>query len=424
MNTTWLLSKEKPVDPALAEREQRYHRLLAATSDYAYSVVLRNGLAGSTTHGQGCEAVTGYTPAEFANDPYLWFDIIYPQDRPLILNQINRIASNELPAPVEHRIRHKSGSLRWVRNTPILHRDGEGRILSYDGLISDITERKQAEERLQAANAKLIERGAVLQKLVRHLHASHRELRKTQLQLIQAAKLESLGTLAAGVAHEIQNPLQTILLGLHYLGKCLTAPDENLSLTLRDMREAVQRANNIVRELLALSANTDFHWVREDLNGVLERSLLLSKSALAKSHITVKLEFSPDLPRLRIDPAKLEQVFINVFVNSIQAMPAGGTLTVRTRRLPRNDRLPGESGLDPFQPDETLVVAEVQDTGPGLTEAALAKAFDAFFTTKPVGVGTGLGLSVARKIVEVHGGNIEIKNAPGGGALVVITLNA
>jgi two-component system NtrC family sensor kinase len=220
----------------------------------------------------------------------------------------------------------------------------------------------------------------------------------------------------------VKNPLQTMLMGLDYLSNRLKQPDENLATALKDMREAVKRADTIILELLALSANAEFHWVLEDLNAVIERSLRLIKNALISMQITVVPDLAPNLPQLPMDPLKLQQVFINILLNAIQAMSRGGMLTVRTHAL-NVDHLPHHKpAFRKFKPGETVAVTEVQDSGPGFTEAALDRAFDPFFTTKPVGVGTGLGLSVAKKIIDLHNGAIEIANARDGGALVTIVL--
>lgn len=245
------------------------------------------------------------------------------------------------------------------------------------------------------------------------------------MQFIQAAKLESLGTLAAGVAHEVKNPLQTILLGLHHLtGKCSDQP-EDIRLTLEDMRDAVVRANEIIRELLSLSADTEFNPQPGDLNGVIERALWLMHNDLLTAKVELVRALSPDLPPVLMDASKLEQVFINFFLNAIQAMPQGGQLRVTTRRTRLDDDPSAWSPLfHKFSAGDNLIIAEVEDTGTGIAEADLPRVFDPFFTTKPVGVGTGLGLSVARRIVDLHAGAVEIRNAPAGGARVTVVLKA
>ena len=134
------------------------------------------------------------------------------------------LSNGEVPGPLEHRIIHKDGDIRWIRNVPVPQRDPQGRVVSYNGLISDITERKRAEEQLRRAYAELAQSEESLKVTLQELKAAHEELKATELQLIQAAKLECIGTLAAGVAHEVKNPLQTMLMGLHYLAHNL--PDQ------------------------------------------------------------------------------------------------------------------------------------------------------------------------------------------------------
>ena len=245
------------------------------------------------------------------------------------------------------------------------------------------------------------------------------------MQLIQAAKLESVGTLAAGVAHEVKNPLQTILMGVDYLANNLAGGNGNTSLVLDDMRDAVTRANTIVRELLQLSAATGFEPKQEDLNSLVERALWLIHNEVVASQITVVRRLAPDLPPLNLDRSRMEQVLINLFMNALQAMSRGGVLTVTTRYRRFGDDL-NFSGpaFAQFKPGDPLAIIEVQDTGKGIPEANLARIFDPFFTTKPTGVGTGLGLSVAKKIMDLHGGAISIGNAPLGGVVANLLLKA
>jgi signal transduction histidine kinase len=245
------------------------------------------------------------------------------------------------------------------------------------------------------------------------------------MQLIQAAKLESIGTLAAGVAHEVKNPLQTILMGVDYLTNSLQGAGGNTLMALGDMRDAVKRADTIVRELLHFSAATHFDLQPEDLNAVVERALRLLNSELMAARIEVERALQEGLPPVWLDKGKMEQVLLNLFINALQAMAQNGTLTVRTRSGLFGDGLALSGPAHPhFKPGELVLIAEVQDTGPGIPEAHLARIFDPFFTTKPVGAGTGLGLSVVRKIMDFHEGAIEVRNSPRGGALVTLILRA
>jgi signal transduction histidine kinase len=285
-------------------------------------------------------------------------------------------------------------------------------------VVGGIVRRKQAEEKLKQALAALMTTHE-------ELKATHEKLMGTELELIQAAKLESLGTLAAGVAHEVKNPLQTILMGLDYLDNNLPGGNDNTGLVLRDMRGAVSRANVIVREMVQLSSATDFEPKAEDLNGLVESSLMLVNNQVIAAQVSVVRSLAPDLPWVPLDRNKMEQVLINLFINALQAMSQGGVLKVTTRLSRQGGDLKlGALAFPPFQPGESVVILEVQDTGTGIPEDLLPRIFDPFFTTKPTGVGTGLGLSVVKKIIDLHGGAIAIRNAPAGGAMVTLLLRA
>ncbi len=142
----WNLDLERrQMQQALRESEERYRRITEGLTDYLYSVRVAEGRAVSTTHAAACVAVTGYLAEEFALDPYLWFNMIVPEDRARVTIQTQRILAGVQVPPMEHRIVRKDGVTRWVIDTPILHRDPVGGIVSYDGVVRDITERKEAE---------------------------------------------------------------------------------------------------------------------------------------------------------------------------------------------------------------------------------------------------------------------------------------
>jgi PAS domain S-box-containing protein len=410
---------------ATIESEERYKRLLASVTDYVYSVTVEKGQVVSTLHGPGCEAVTGYTSEDFAADQALWYRMIWEEDRPAVVAQAEGILQGEPRSPLEHRIRHKDGSIRWIRNTPVPRKSQAGALDGYDGLVTNITERKLAEEQLTSANAELAANQEALKRILEELQAANLELKQTQLQLIQAAKLESVGALAAGVAHEVKNPLQTLLIGLDILGTNLPAGNETVVLVLTDMREAVTRANTIVSGLLQLSAQSDFELKTEDLNSSIKRALGLINAQAVASKVKVARNLDAQLPRVRVDRVKIEQVFINLFLNAVQAMPTGGVLSVSTRAVQFEDGFkPNASEFYPFSPDNLVVVVEVEDQGAGISEANLPKIFDPFFTTKAPSGGSGLGLSVVKKIVDMHGGAIHIRNAPQGGVVAELMLRS
>ncbi len=136
----------------LRDSETRYRRLLESVTNYVYTVTIRNGLPDTTTHGSGCRPVTGFAPEEYAADPYLWYQMVHDDDRTLVLDMAERILEESAPLSFEHRLHHKSGAIRWVQNTLVPHRTAKGEIVSYDGIIVDITERKEIEShRLRVA---------------------------------------------------------------------------------------------------------------------------------------------------------------------------------------------------------------------------------------------------------------------------------
>jgi len=305
-----------------------------------------------------------------------------------------------------------------------LKRDQAGE-LHIDGVIADITERKRAEADLRRACAKLARSQKALKSTMRQLLASRDELEATQLGMIQAARFESVATLAAGVAHEVKNPLQIILMGVDYLDANLPRESGDLAAVVGDIRDAARRANAIIREILELSVASQLDRREADMNAVVERSLALVNYEAQAACVQVVRMLAPALPPVRLDTAKIEQVMINLFLNALQAMSQGGRLTVLTRVESKPDAPP------PFGPSAAadraggpFVTVEVQDTGPGIPREHLTKVFDPFFSTKPVGVGTGLGLAVVRKIVDLHDATIDLKNGPTGGVRVTMRFPA
>jgi signal transduction histidine kinase len=248
------------------------------------------------------------------------------------------------------------------------------------------------------------------------------ELRSAQLQLADADRLESVGRLAAGVAHEVKNPLAIIRLGVDYLTHQAPAEDETHRAVLEDIRDAVGRADRIIKDLLNFSHTRALERTQLDLNAIVENALRLTGHDLNLRRIVVHLSPQERLPQFFGDRDQLLQVFINLIVNAAQAIEHDGQIAISTRAA--------HVALDPATTPEggeaqmghTIVVA-VKDTGPGLPSGAGDKIFEPFFTTKPAGEGTGLGLAVARNIVQWHGGTLELHNAQNGGAIALVTLN-
>ena len=247
-----------------------------------------------------------------------------------------------------------------------------------------------------------------------------RELKSAQAQLIQAEKLESIGRLAAGVAHEVKNPLAIIQMGADYLSQEMSA-NETTSAVINDIDDAVRRADTVIKGLLDFSRDKELQLKPGNLNEIIGRSLELVNHEMRQRNIEVKSDLAGNLPAINLDDNKLQQVLINLFMNSAQAMKQDGELVVSScmKTLASKTDL-AHDHENRFKPGDRVLWLEVADTGPGIREQDRARIFDPFYTTKPVGEGTGLGLSVSRNIINLHHGAIDIQNRPGGGASVVI----
>ena len=197
-------------------------------------------------------------------------------------------------------------------------------------------------------------------------------------------------------------------------------------LMLRRMEEAIQRADRIVRDMVDFSRSTELELNFDDLNLVLRKALTLTHHALTRGKVTVKSDFAEPLPAVKIDRMKIEQVMVNLITNAAHAMPDGGDLDVRTYsgEIDKIARDEGLRSLEHLRAGDMVAIAEIRDYGKGIPQEKLRKIFDPFFTTKATGKGTGLGLAVARTIIELHHGIIRIKNVKPKGVRVQLIFRA
>ena len=298
-------------------------------------------------------------------------------------------------------------------------RDDGGQLVGEIKIVRDMTE----EERGHLA---IRNREHTLSATLRALRQSHEQLKSAQLQLIQAAKLESIGRLAAGVAHEVKNPLAILLTGIQLLQRRLGSAGPEMADLLGDLETAVKRANGVIRGLLDFAASIELNPGIVDLEEVVSSSVAFIQHELQKRHIQLALEHQSQVPRLRLDRAKIEQILINLMMNAMDAMAEGGTLTVRTsvRQLAEQGHGVGYRSSDVLRIGQTVAVVEIEDTGPGIPLETLMRVFDPFFTTKPAGHGTGLGLAVCRTIAGLHRGSIWLENKSDGGTRATLWLPA
>jgi len=227
--------------------------------------------------------------------------------------------------------------------------------------------------------------------------------RKLEKQLRHADRLATIGQLGAGVAHELNEPLGTIL-GFAQLIKKTSALPIEVSADLKKIESASLHAREVIKKLLTLARETPPKSMRVNLNSVIEESLYFLESRCTKDGIELIRDLSPNLPEITADPGQLQQVLVNLVVNAIQAMPKGGRLTIRTSAKDQHISL------------------WVEDTGIGMTKSLTDQIFVPFFTTKEIGRGTGLGLSVAHGIVTTHEGVIRVESALGTGTAFEVQL--
>jgi PAS domain S-box-containing protein len=229
------------------------------------------------------------------------------------------------------------------------------------------------------------------------------ETKKLEQRIRNSEKLASVGRLAAGVAHEINNPLGGILNCLYNLRKGTLSPSRQEEYRV-SMEDGVRRVQKIVRQLLDFSQQHEPEFALTDINHVVDRVLVLTTHLFAPNRIRLETGFGQGLPNVTLDRHMIEQVLMNLVLNAVQAMKDGGGLTIRTSVV------------------EGVCLIEVRDTGSGIPPAVLPRIFDPFFTTKSEGEGTGLGLSVSLGIVERHGGKILVDSEVGKGTTFTLCL--
>ena len=248
------------------------------------------------------------------------------------------------------------------------------------------------------------------------LQEAYERLQETQSQLIQAEKMNVVGRLASGVAHEVKNPLATILFGVTYLSEKLNYNDEKISLTLKSLRESANRANEIITDLLDFASLSRLNKKEENINVIIEKAIELISYQITKQKIKLVKEFASPSLLATLDRNRVEQVLVNLFLNAVQAMSQGGELKIKTSL-----QVSDEKNKD-FPAGTKVAVVEVEDAGCGIPEENLNKIFDPFFTTKRAVGGVGLGLAVARNIAQMHQGKLSVSNRPQGGVKAILSL--
>jgi signal transduction histidine kinase len=242
-------------------------------------------------------------------------------------------------------------------------------------------------------------------RLIEQIEQSHKELEENREKLFQSQKLASLGQLSSGVAHEIRNPLTSIKMRAYSLQDELRGTPSQ-SEDIRVIGEEIERIEKIVQEFLDFVKPPEPNYELADINKILDSTLSLLIPNLKKQHITVEKSFNSSLPKVSVDKERIRQVFLNLALNSIQSMPDGGKLTVRSELNEANGK--------------RYIEVKIIDTGAGISEESKDKIFDPFFSTKSAG--SGLGLSIAYRVLELHRAEISFESRQGRGTVFTVKL--
>ena len=390
------ITRHKKAEEALQSSEIRYRRLFESAKD---GILILEADSGRIIDVNPFLLELLGDPKEELMGQELWElgpfrDIVASKAAFVQLQDRGYLRYDDLP------LQDRDGIVRQVEFVSNSYLSGEKRVIQCN--IRDITERKLAEEDLRQANQRLEGTVAALQTKTEELAAM------TQ-QLWQASKLATMGELAASIAHELNNPLATVALRTENL--LIQLPDESdQRKPLEIITQEVDRMAGLVENLLQFSRRSHRQVSTVDVGEEIANSLGFVHYHLRNRNIEVVREFADSLPTIQADRQHLRQLFLNLLTNAGDAMPQGGTLTV--------------SASPAVMGDAEAVTIEFADTGEGITAENFKKIWEPFFTTKPEGKGTGLGLAICRRIVEEHGGTIEIRSEPGKGATVRIVFPA
>jgi PAS domain S-box-containing protein len=383
--------ERKKAEEALRESETRFREAFHGAS---VGIALVDPQGAFVEWNDALERMVGYSGEELLRRRFQ--DLLLPEDRPGSLAAFGAIVRGERDHnDMERRYVRKDGRIVHVRYRVAALREPSGRLHRAIGIIEDVTARVEADE----------------------------ERRRMQGRLALADRMASLGTLAAGVAHEINNPLAYLVSNVevargaadalakaHAGEPTLAAPLGEISEALREASDGAERVRRIANDLKVLSAPGEEAEAEPiDVRVVLQSSINLARRLVAgRAQLATELA---ELPPVRGNGARLGQVFLNLLVNAAQAIPEGA---------PERNRVRAACFVD----GDGRVAVEVSDTGSGIPPGQLGKIFDPFFTTKPQGVGTGLGLAICQSIVTAHGGEIRVDTEEGRGTTFRILLPA
>lgn len=437
------ITDRKRAEEALRESQRALATLMSNLPGMAYR--FRNDADRSMEFvSEGCYQLAGYSPEEFlGNSTVSISQLTHPDDRDMLWNAVQIALEQHRPYQLNYRITSKSGELKWVWEQGLGVFSESGELIALEGLITDISEQKRSEEALRRSQTELTQ-----QKL--QLEHTLQELQQTQALLIHTEKMSTLGQMVAGVAHEINNPVNSVCGNLVHVGHyaedlldlidlyqqhCPQPPAEiqakiediELDFLLEDLPKAMSsmqvgadRIREIVRSLRNFSRKDDTQMTKVNLHEGIEGTLLILQSRLkargAYPEIAVIKEYG-NLPLVECYAGKINQVFMNLIGNAIDAIEEynQGRSVAEAKANRSKIKIKTE-----FQNSKAII--RISDNGPGMPQEVTQQLFEAFFTTKPAGKGTGLGLSISSKVVQEHGGKLSCVSALGQGAEFIIEM--
>ena len=325
------------------------------------------------------QELLGFSPEEVLREPNFWRERVHPDDRERIVAEQSQFepAQCRLPVHCKYRMLHRNGAVVWVKNCALAVRDEREQARFVLGILIDITESKRLED----------------------------ERHKLERRLQEAQKMEAIGRLAGGVAHDFNNSL-TVVLSYGALALEMLSPDDPVHEDVVEMVRAAERAHATTQQLLAVSRRQVLRPAVVDLRNIVNAMAPMLQRALGED---IELALEMQSSWVKIDVAQIENVILNLAVNARDAMPTGGRLTLRTERAELQGAPP-------------CVLLSVTDTGQGMDRATRARIFEPFFTNKEPGQGTGLGLASVLGIVKQSGGRIRVNSQPGLGTTFKIYL--
>ena len=375
------ITERKRAQDARAEAEALYRTLVEAVPAIIYTSALDEVFTTLYMSPQ-IEDILGVSPEVFRQEPDSWQRMLHPGDRERVLAELERSRASGETFASEYRMVSPDGRERWFRDEARVVAEARGTPPYLFGMMRDITDRKELEQ-----------------------------------QLRQAQKMEAVGQLAGGVAHDFNNILSAIM-GFSELAALGLDPESAPARDLRESTKAVERASTLVRQLLAFSRRQTLDPMVLDA-GELVAGMEKMLRRVIREDIELAFERAPDLGRVKVDPGQLEQIVLNLAINARDAMPDGGTLSIATANVELDQVY---AYAHPYTEPGRYMRLSVSDTGVGMDAATRSRIFEPFFTTKEADRGTGLGLATVYGIVKQSGGSIEVHSRPGEGASFEIFL--